>query len=317
MIRSLFTNIPMEYYIPKNVQVVFVSDFFQNEVMGGAETTSESLIKKSPLKVFKLHSSSVTKELLENNLDKYWIFGNFTLLKQSIIDLVSTLGQSKELKYSIIEFDFKCCMYRSTQRHQQATGKPCNCSVLEHGLNIQRFFSEAQRIFWMSQGQKEKWLSCSPLTLKEDQDDPHVILSSIFDEETLDFLKTLREERTSAKDLKPKDVWAVLGSGSWIKGIEETQKWCTLNRKKYEPIPNLPYQEFLKVLSRYQGFIFKPLDWDTCPKTFIEAKLLGLNLILNDNVLNKDDDWMTTPEICEDYLRNRTEMFWEIIKKSM
>jgi hypothetical protein len=104
----------------------------------------------------------------------------------------------------------------------------------------------------------------------------------------------------------------VLGSGSWIKGIEETQKWCKLNRKPFETLPKLPYNQFLEVLNKYQGFVFMPLDKDTCPRVTIEAKLMGLNLHLNQNVLSKDDPWFAgTPEDCDAYLRTRASFFWK------
>jgi hypothetical protein len=104
----------------------------------------------------------------------------------------------------------------------------------------------------------------------------------------------------------------VLGSGSWIKGIEETQKWCKLNRKPFETLPKLPYNQFLEVLNKYQGFVFMPLDKDTCPRVTIEAKLMGLNLHLNQNVLSKDDPWFVgTPEDCDAYLRTRASFFWK------
>jgi hypothetical protein len=298
--RSLFSGIPLEYVIPKSAKVVFVNDFFVKDIQGGAELTSEAIIKKSPVRVFKLHSGSVTKNLLEANKDKYWVFGNFTTLPDGMIYHIPESG----IRYSIIEYDFKFCAYRSTNRHQQATGQPCNCPKDPHGLDVGRMFRKADKIFWMSQGQKEAWLKMVPGL----SDHPgHLILSSVFEDSDLDKFKSLREQTTSRS---PK--WAVLGSGSWIKGVEETQNWCKLNRKQFEALPKLPYDRFLEAMNNYQGFVFMPLDKDTCPRVTIEAKLMGLNLHLNGNVLSRDDSWFKgTPEECEAYLRSRASWFWE------
>jgi hypothetical protein len=298
--KSLFTGIPIEYVIPKTAKVVFVNDFFAKDIEGGAELTSEALIKKSPVKVFKLHSASVTPKLLAANKDKYWIFGNFTTLSDGLIDYIPTSG----ITYSVVEYDFKFCAYRSTNRHMQHTGLPCNCSKDVHGLSVARFFKGALNVFWMSEGQKNAWVSNVP-DMKEHPGS--IVLSSVFDDESLDNLVSLRTSHNSRSTR-----WAVLGQGSWIKGVEETQKWCKLNRKQFEVIPKLPYKQFLQQLGSYQGFIFMPLDKDTCPRVTIEAKLMGLNLILNDNVLSKNDPWFKgSVEECEAYMRTRASAFWQ------
>lgn len=297
--RSIFTNFPVEYVIPKSAKVIFVNDFFAKDVQGGAELTSEAIIKKSPHKVFKLHSASVTRKMLEDNKDKYWIFGNFAALTDSMLIAIPQIG----IKYSIIEYDFKFCSYRSVNRHQQATGTPCNCVKDVHGLAITKIFEKADRIFWMSEGQKEIWLKNVPELLEHKG---HMVLSSVFDDETLAKLSALR-----IKEAVRDSRWAVLGAGSWIKGIEETQKWCKLNRKMFEVIPSMAYTDFLPALAKFHGFIFMPLDSDTCPRVTIEAKLMGLELIMNENVLQKNDEWFKgSPEECETYLRTRASAFW-------
>lgn len=296
----MFTGMPVEYAIPKTAKVVFVNDFFVREVAGGAELTSEAIIKKSPHKVFRLHSNSVTKKLLETNKDKYWIFGNFAAMNETMIQYLPESG----IRYSIVEYDFKFCAWRSTNRHQQATGESCNCAKDKHGLMVVRLFRKAERIFLMSSGQKGHWLRHVP----ELVDHPgHIVLSSVFDDETLDLLASYRNQEPRER----KTVWATLGSGSWIKGVDETQKWCNLKKFKFEPIPNLPYKDFLQRLSQYEGFIFMPLDKDTCPRVTLEARLMGLKVMVNDNVLQKSDEWFaSSAEDCEAYLRSRGSFFW-------
>jgi hypothetical protein len=302
--RSIFTGIPVEYAIPKSTKVVWVNDFFVKDVQGGAELTSEAIIRKSPHKVFRMHSSSVTPRLLESNKDKYWVFGNFAALPEGIITSLPSSG----VRYSIVEYDFKFCAYRSTNRHQQATGQPCNCAKDVHGLNISKMFQKADRIFWMSEGQKAHWLKNVPALADHKG---HMVLSSVFDDETLDLLASYRHNRVHDIDQPRVHRYGVLGSGSWIKGVEETQKWCKLNRKPFEAIPGMPYRDFIKTLAMYQGFVFMPLDYDTCPRVTIEAKLMGLELIMNENVLQKNDDWFKgSPEECEAYLRTRASAFW-------
>lgn len=298
--RSIFSGIPVEYTIPKSTQVVFVNDFFLKEVQGGAELTSEAIIKKAPIKVFKLHSASVTPRLLESNRDKYWIFGNFTTLPDGIVSNIPDAG----IRYSMIEYDFKFCAYRSTKRHQQHTNTSCNCGSDVHGLDVTRLFKHADKIYWMSDEQKTHWLTN---TKGLDDHQGHIVLSSVFDDETLDRLSALRNLPRESRSSK----WAVLGAGSWIKGIEETQKWCHLHRIAFDTIPNLPYNSFLETLNGYRGLVFMPLDKDTCPRLTIEARLMGLELKLNGNVLQQNEAWFkNSADECEAYMRTRASAFW-------
>ena len=105
--QSMFSNTPA--LIPDDVDVIFVSDMFVEDYVGGAELTSEAIIKSSPLKVFKLHARDVNLQTLEAGHKKYWIFGNFASMKPEVIPTIVA-----NIQYSILEYDYKFCKYRST-----------------------------------------------------------------------------------------------------------------------------------------------------------------------------------------------------------
>ena len=64
-------------------------------------------------------------------------------------------------------------------------------------------------------------------------------------------------------------------------------------------------------MSCSKGLIFRPLGGDTCPRIVIEAKLLGCDLMLNDNVQHRDEECFDTDyDINLNYLKNRVNMFW-------
>jgi hypothetical protein len=289
--------------IPKDTKFVFVSDFFSSDVNGGAELTSETIIEVCPDKIFKLHSRDLTQEVLYENRDKFWIFGNFTQVNKKVLGIFS---KAKSIKYSIVEYDFKFCEYRVPNHHKQRTGNVCDCMSKEHGKLIQSFYNNSKSVFWMSEKQKEHFLKYCPLT----PDKKHFVLSSTFSEQVLQELAFL-----NTTVLKTKENYGILSGGSWIKGIEQTKKYLSENQIKFEEIPNLPYKEFLKELAKFKKFVFMPADWDTCPRLVIEAKLLGCEIILNDNVLHKDEVWFTGSILeTEKYLKNRTSIFWKEIQ---
>ena len=61
-----------------------------------------------------------------------------------------------------------------------------------------------------------------------------------------------------------------------------------------------------------KGLCFTPAGADTCPRLVIEAKLLGCELHLNDNVQHSNEDWFNTDDVdkVDSYLRKVPQRFW-------
>ena len=49
--------------IPDTADIVFVSDMFTSDHVGGAELTTDAIIDASPYKVFRLHARDVSNEI--------------------------------------------------------------------------------------------------------------------------------------------------------------------------------------------------------------------------------------------------------------
>jgi glycosyltransferase involved in cell wall biosynthesis len=287
--------------IPEDARVVFVSDVFANEYLGGAELTSQALIDEAPVKVHKIKSKDVTIDSLQKGADKIWVFGNWAEMNGHLIPSIVA-----NLKYVVLEYDFKFCRYRSPEKHLAETGTVCNCDQEMPGKMCSAFYHGSRGVFWMSELQMEEFHKRFPFLER----DFNYVLSSVFDKKTLARIKALRESRPS------KSGWLTLGSGSWIKGAEAAKKWCADNGKKFETIWGLSYEETLARLAVAEGFCYMPLGGDTCPRMVIEAKLLGCELALNHNVLHADEDWFRMGvEDVEDYLQASPERFWSFIKE--
>ena len=290
--------------VSRESQIVFVADAFADEYVGGAELTTEALIASSPFRVHRLRSREVTLEHLKEGKDKFWVFCNFSQLNSNLIP--SIVGN---LKYSILEYDYKYCKFRSSERHQAETGRPCDCHDQLNGKIVSAFFYGSMGIWWMSEKQREKYITLFPFLAERDA----LVLSSVFDDKTLGLLKQLSLQSHE----RERRGWIVLGSGSWIKGFEAAKKWCEDNKKEYEVVWNVPYEKLLEKLSRAEGLCYLPLGADTCPRLVIEAKLLGCQLQINENVQHRDEDWFATDDLeqIEQYLYAARGTFWNGIKK--
>ncbi len=280
---------------------MFISDY-----VGGAELTTEALISASPFEVFKLHAKDVSMELLKQGIDKFWIFGNFATMNPNLIPSIVA-----NLKYSIVEYDYKFCKARSPEKHHIETGSPCDCADNTTGKMVSAFYFGSMGLWWMSEKQKQIYLQTFPFLAEKD----NIVLSSVFDKTTLGAIKNLRAISFG----KERNGWIVLGSNSWVKGADLAEEWCKDNGKNYEVVWNVPYDQLLTKLAFAEGFVYLPKGGDTCPRMVIEAKLLGCKLELNENVQHKDEEWFTTNDLedIEGYLFSTPGLFWNGIKQMM
>lgn len=304
--KSLFTGGPVEYAVLKGKKVVAVADFFASDLTGGAELTTEAILSASPHSVARLHSTSLTVEMIEANLDKIWIIFNFAQMQTGVLQCLHHYAMSGELKYYVVEYDYKYCRFRSAHRHMMEAKEPCDCKTSAHGRAVAELYSHSKKTFWMSEGQLGQYKILFPNTFGDNQ----LVLSSVFAEATIAKLRKLR-----AKFANKEDKFSFLGGGSWIKGSEQTEAWCKLNKKSYTKIENLPYDKFLEELAKYKTFVFMPLDLDTCPRVTIEAKLLGCELQLNNKVQHRSEEWFSgSIEGMEEYLLSRPKFFWDNVE---
>lgn len=288
------------YHIPEKADYVVVADMFAEDYIGGAELTLEAILSKCPGTIFKIRSNTVTSELVSKYKDKYWILGNFSNMAQdALIELVT-----EDVKFSVIECDYKYCKYRSSHLHLLQEKVPCDCHTQRNGHFVRQLYMHAKHVFFMSAPQMQVYIDLFP---NHPATNFHV-QTSTFKNETLDKLAELRTMR------KPSDTWAIMGGGSWIKAEQQAIHWCQNQGLKYEVFGGLPHEEFLRKLSTYKGLVFHPAGLDTCPRLVIEAKLLGLQLKLNSYVQHSMEPWFISDiETCEKYLRTRAKFFWDTI----
>lgn len=293
-------GIPKEFFIPPATEVIFVADFFAEELIGGAELTSEALIAKCNKPYFKLHSHSLTQAMVNKNKDKTWILLNW---KGADIQAIFTLFQNQCNVY-FVEYDYKYCQFRSSHLHKLQTGKECDCHTNQHGKLIATLYKAAKHVFFMSEKQKQEYERLFPEYVFKAS-----VLSSIWNEKDIQTLMHIRKNRVS------NGKWAILKGGSWIKNQAATEAYAKSKGLPYELVGGLPYQDFINELGKYEGLIFHPAGFDTCPRLVIEAKLMGLKLDLNDNVQHKDEAWFNSDNI-EEYLLSRPAEFWRVLQEN-
>ena len=281
--------------------IVFVQDLFVQDYVGGGELTTQAIIEATKIPILTVHSQKVTKQIIDQHKDKYWIFGNCAGLPNDII-----LYVCKNLNYTVIEYDYKFCSYRLPEKHIASEGK-CDCQNSQRGKLFSVFFAKANNLWFMSAAQRQIYYDLFPFL-----DKPSTrVLSSVFNNQTIEYINSLDQDN---KD----DVWLIQDSPSWVKGSNKAVEYAIQKKIPYETFSGIEYSAMLKKFSKAKGFIFLPEGSDTCPRTVIEAKLLGCELVLNDNVQHKNEDWFIgSRENALEYLHGRADVFWSETYKHM
>ena len=296
--KMLSTLVPQKWLTKP--EYIFVSDMFVEDYVGGAELSLETLVETCESdKIFKVRTSEISDFLIENNKDAKWVFGNIANATNEMLQNIA----SSSISYSFVEFDYKFCKHRNPTLYQMVEGTSCDYKNTDKGKVMADFVNGANSVFFMSEQQMNIHKESLPSVKNENM----FVLSSLFNGDFFKFIDAVRK----TINLK-NDKWIVLGSRSWVKGLNETESHCKEKGYDYEVLWNLPYQQFLEKMAESKGVCFKPTGLDTCPRMIIEAKLLGCDLDINENVQHGQEDWFNQSyESIVEYLKSRPAFFWE------
>jgi hypothetical protein len=276
---------------------IFLADAFAEDYVGGAELTSEAIINSSPSthRAKKIRCRDLNKNIVDENKDAHWVVLNFATLPQDL-----KLHIIKNVDYSIVEYDYKFCNYRSLELHRMTEGNECDCiERAENKINL-AFYGYAKKIWFMSDVQKNIFLE-KVRTIKEENTET---LNSVFSDGDLRFIDSL-------KDNEKDKTYLIVKTSSWVKGFENCLKYVKDKNLKHEVVSNLPYHELLIKLSTSKGLIFLPDGADTCPRLVMEAQMLGCEVVTNENVQHMNETWAKDAISCREHMNTRGSTFWE------
>ncbi len=247
------------------------------------------------------HAKRKMKEVFK---DKTWVFANTANIPIEMLEKISNSG----INYFVSESDFKYCEHRLPQLCKVFSGgAECECGASDKGKSYEQFYNNAKLTFFRSESQRAIHLDSLDLRKKRTS-----VLSALFSEEFFEHIMTLRQKHSNTKN----DGWVISSSPSWVKGSVDSEKWCKETDKEYTKVHGRPYAEVLELLAQSEGLCFLPKGYDTCPRLVIEAKLLGCELEINDNVLHASEDWFKTDNIeeIENHLREQPKRFWDLVQ---
>jgi|TARA_R110002020_G_scaffold411811_1_gene621422 hypothetical protein len=281
--------------------MIFLADAFVEDYVGGAELTSHAIMQGIPegFQIAKIRCSELNKDVINRYQSAHWVILNFSSLSQDL-----KLHLVKNVEYSIVEYDYKFCDFRSIDLCRLKTSKECECvGKKDNKINL-AFYGYAKKIWFMSDSQKQIFLE-KVKTIKQENTQT---LNSVFSVGDLRFIDSL-------KDNEKGENYIIVKTSSWIKDFQKCINYAQDNKLKYEVVSNLPYHELLIKLSTSRGLIFLPAGADTCPRLVMEAQMLGCETILNDNVQHKEESWASDATSCREHMNTRCSTFWSFYEQ--
>ena len=248
--------------------IVFISDFFANEIRGGAELCNDALIgllrKRYTVKTVK--SIEVNPQLLEDNIDSFFIIANFFMLPEAF-----KYAFADKFKYAILEHDHKYVASNNPSLYKDFLAP-------EQQLINKHFYKAAKAV--MCQSKKHASVVQKNLLL-----DNIVSLSgNIWTEEQLAVLE-------SNLDTPKKIKFALLRSNNKNKGMPAAIGFCQKNNLPFEYLEPQPFESFVANLARVENLVFFPQWLETYNRLSIEARILGCKIITNNLIGAASEDY--------------------------
>jgi|TARA_E500000331_G_scaffold288658_1_gene284167 hypothetical protein len=274
-------------------KIVFVADFFADQVQGGGELNNEeviSLLKDRGHTLEKVLSQNVTKDFLLKNKESNFIVANFIGLSEECKrDLYS-----KSYKYIIYEHDHKYLRTRDPSGFENHTAPK------DQIINLP-FYTNALGVMCQSKMHKE-------VVYKNLQiDNIHNLSGNLWGEDILDKLSTLNKKEKHNK-------YSIWDSYNPIKATSDTIRFCHSKSIPYELVGNLPYQDFLEKMSNNDTFIFLPKTLETLCRVIVEARMCGMKVVTNNQVGATSESWFSLKgdDLIEVMRKKREEIITKI-----
>jgi len=236
------------------MKVLFVADFFRDQLPGGGESNDANLIhylESKGVHVDKLNSEDVSPSDIEGY--SRVIIGNFGFLPQ---ESMSTL--IKKGNYIIYEHDHK---YLKTRDPSQFVNfEPPQSQIINS-----EFYENAQVVVVLSDICKKVLKKCIPSATV------HSIGCSLWSLETLNYIEFL-------SSVEKVHDYCIMKSGNPVKNYAHTRMFCDSKGIQPLEIQSSQYHEFLQLMSESKAFIFFPTVLETFSRVCAEAKMLNLDV---------------------------------------
>lgn len=250
-------------------KIIFIADFFSEEIAGGGELNNDEAIAMLVSKGFvveKYNSRNCNLDLIKKNIDSLFIVANFIQLHSSCIFYLQ-----ENCKYIIYEHDHKYLRTRNPADYPEY-------KATESDIVNKIFYEKAQAVFLQS-------IFHTNIILKNLPNIKAVNLSgNLWSEEILNFLEELSKK-------EKQNYCAIMNSNNWHKNTNGALLYCQKNSLDYKLIEPCEYKIFLDKLSENKKLVFFPKTTETLSRLVVESRMIGMSVVTNEKVGATYEPW--------------------------
>jgi len=265
-------------------KLYYISDFFIEDILGGAEKADQVIINDLQEKYDVIKIRSRDFDANKNYEDGVFIISNFVHLNKEAKETI------EKKRYIIIEHDHKYIKGKNPTFYK-------NNVVPAEGLINLSFYRNAEYVF----GQTKAHAECIRDNLLLDN-----VCSfgmSFWSEQDLDIIL-----KASLNDKNKKAI--ILKHHNPLKGTYESGKFCQNNNIKPKILSGKQnFSDFINSMSTSESIVYLPKLMESFCRVVTEARMLGLKIYANKNVTCITEDWFSKYKGKEliDFVRKKTE----------
>lgn len=251
-------------------RIIFVSDFFLKDIQGGGELNDDELIKllnSNNNEVLCKRSAEITKKFVKENEDSFFIISNFVMLNEE------AKREIENKKYLIYEHDHKYVKNRNPGLYKDFI-------IPKYEIVNVSFYKNAKAVFCQSRLHKsiiDKNISgINTISLS----------GNLWSESHFSIL-----EKMALKNKQKKS--AIMKSDVPHKNTIDSIRYCEMKKMDYELIPSMSYENFIQILGEYEKLIFFPKTPETLSRIAVEARMMNMSVVTNNNLGASSEDWFS------------------------
>jgi hypothetical protein len=282
------------------MKIIFVSDFFVDQVSGGAEIYDDILINlltSDNIDVIKFQSSELTDKhaKLYISCGNHFIISNFCHLNSPTAEQLMNHPGS----YSVLEHDHKYLRTRDPSIYDDFLAPP-------NAIFNRSFYANAKNIFAQSKIHAE--------TIAKNLKISNVINlgMSLWTDEQLQIIENnLNNEKVSD--------CSVVKSSNPTKNTIAAENFCKEKELPYTLIGSSDYAEFIKQLASHESHTYIPKVLESFNRVLLEARMLGCKLYTTNLNGCISEDWFKEykgPELIE-FVRSERNRVYNDIKTAI
>ena len=248
---------------------IFISDFFAEDIVGGAELNNEELIKilrDRGNEVIKRHSHKVDLHFISTHPDHRYIISNFVNLPGQSIGLIS-----QRCNYVLYEHDHKYLASRDPALY------PNFKAPKDKIINLE-FYKNANAVFCQSKFHRDiVHLNTGLENLKN-------VSGNLWSEDTLDLLEQF-------SSVEKEEYAAIMETRQNNKKTQTAIEYCVHKKKKYRLVSSGDNKDFLRRLGANSTLVFFPSTPETLSRIVCEARMMGMKVTVNKLVGATKEEW--------------------------